>query len=131
MIEIIWRLPSPATAIENGGALFQKLLGRTCILICTYEDDSDDGVFVTDNLVFNGVEAFKATYHNACTHYMIQNAYGKLVDLGATEWLISIKKQLSSESAEDRLVNLRHLMIYFDDGPCYEFICRTFNVERI
>lgn len=53
-------------------------------------------------------------------------AYDKVVDCGETKWLNSIKKQLAEY--KDNTSDLRHLMIYFDAGPCYEFICRSFRV---
>jgi hypothetical protein len=57
---------------------------------------------------------------------MIQT-YDTLSDMGYTDWLESIKEQLSSVG--DGGHDLRHLMMYFDDGPCYEFICRSFRIE--
>jgi hypothetical protein len=57
---------------------------------------------------------------------MIQT-YDTLSDMGYTDWLRSIKEQLLSVG--DGGHGLRHLMMYFDDGPCYEFICRSFTIE--
>lgn len=79
-------------------------------------------------LLFDGVEAFRCTYHHACTLEMIK-AYDKVIDRGETEWLNSIKLRLAEYN--DSTTELRHLMIYFDDGPCYEFICRSFRVEGV
>jgi hypothetical protein len=59
---------------------------------------------------------------------MIEIAYDQVADLGSTEWLTQIESQLV-RSHEDA-IGLRHLMIYFDDGPCYEFICRSFRAEE-
>jgi hypothetical protein len=104
-----------------GDVVFQKLAGRSCALAC----DDDEGGPV--RLVFEGVEAFKCTYYRACTLEMVE-AYDRLTDLGPTRWLDSIRQQLSGFGGD--VAALRHLMIYFDDGPCYEFICRGFRVEE-
>jgi hypothetical protein len=79
-------------------------------------------------MLFEGVEAFKCTHDTAFTLEMIETAYDRFADLGPTEWLTQIESQLVS-SREDA-TGLRHLMIYFDDGPCYEFICRSFRAEE-
>ena len=118
MSEVVWTLPFPSSGLSNVD--FQKLAGRSCALAC---DDSENRPV---RLVFNGVEAFKCTYHHACTLEMIET-YDSLTDLGQTQWLDSVQRQLSRSGESVQL--LRHLMIYFDDGPCYEFICRGFRVE--
>jgi hypothetical protein len=119
MPEVVWTLPFPSSGLS--GVDFQKLAGRICALAC------DDGENSSVRLVFEGVEAFSCTYHHACAHEMVKT-YDKLTDLGRTQWLDSVRQQLS-DFGED-LQSLRHLMIYFDDGPCYEFICRGFRVEE-
>ena len=118
MSEVVWKVPFPSSGLS--GVDFQKLAGRSCALAC------DDGENSPVRIVFGGVEAFKCTYHNACTFEMIES-YDRVSDLGRTGWLDSVRRQLSG-FGED-VESLRHLMIYFDDGPCYEFICRSFRVE--
>lgn len=124
MTRTLWTLPVPSTALLDGVS-FQKLSGRACVLTLEYEDD--DNNVVSMRLHFEGVETFKCTYLNACTVEMIGMAYDKVVDVGSSSWLIDIKKQLalSNQITSD----LRHLMIYFDDGPSYEFICKAFTVD--
>jgi hypothetical protein len=117
MPEVVWTLPFPSSGLS--GVDFEKLPGRRCSLAC------DDGEGSAARLVFEGVEAFKCTYHNACTLEMVET-YDKLADLGRTSWLDSVRRQLAGSGAD--VDSLRHLMIYFDDGPCYEFICRGFRV---
>lgn len=127
MAQTLWTLPVASTALLNG-TTFQKLSRRACALLCDYEDDSDKVVSL--KLLFDGVEAFKCTYQGACTPEMIRDCYDKVVDAGASEWLRSVQGQLISYGSQS-VNELRHLMIYFDDGPCYEFICRTFHVEEV
>ena len=99
--------------------------GRRCLVACHYSADGSDAA----NLLFDGVEAYKATIHEACTGEMIRAAYDRVVDLGATPWLAEVAVELSHHGAEHS--GLQHLMIYFDDGPCYEFICRSFEAGQI
>lgn len=126
MAQTLWTLPVASTALLNGST-FQKLPRRACALLCEYEDDSDRTLSL--KLLFDGVEAFRCTYHGACSPEMIRNAYDKVVDIGATEWLNTVQGQLVTYGSQN-VDKLKHLMIYFDDGPCYEFICRTFGVEE-
>jgi hypothetical protein len=126
MTQTLWTLPVPSTALLHG-CVFEKLPRRACALLCEYEDDSDN--IVSLKLLFDGVEAFKCTYQGACTPEMIRSAYDKVVEVGASEWLSAVKDQLIDFGAQN-VEQLRHLAIYLDDGPCYEFICRTFHVEE-
>lgn len=125
MAQTLWTLPVASTALLNG-ITFQKVLRRGCALLCEYEDDSE---VVSIKLLFESVEAFKCTYQGACTPEMIRNSYDKVVDVGSSEWLRSVQGQLVSYGSQG-VDELKHLMIYFDDGPCYEFICRAFRLEE-
>ena len=88
------------------------------------ELEASSGI-VKNTLLFEAVEAFKCTYQTSCTAEMFNTAYGKLVCLGATQWFAEIQKANSDGSPSE----LMHLMIVFDDGPCYEFICTGFRVS--
>jgi hypothetical protein len=56
---------------------------------------------------------------------MVRSAYDKLVDMGSSQWL----SEVNAVRAELRhTTSLKHLRICFDDGPCYEFLCATFEV---
>ena len=124
MTETLWRLPFPSS--NTVGASFQERAGRVCAL--TFNEETEEAAINNSlHIVFRGVEAYKCTYHRACTLAMINLAYDSLVDLGETEWLTHIREQLAAYA--DDLSGLRHLMIYFDDGPCFEFICRSFQTE--
>jgi len=122
MIETLWTLPVPSTALLSGIA-FHVLPQRICTLTCEYEDDTN--VLASLTLYFSGVEAFRVTYFGACTPEMIQMAYDKVVDIGSSTWLEDITNQLSKSSRDSH--DLRHMRMYPDDGPCYEFVCRFFR----
>ena len=85
-----------------------------------------DGEQSSESLLFGGVESFRVTYHHACTLDMV-DAYDRVIELSQTSWLGEVRRQL--QSAGDPSDGLRHLRFYLDDGPCYEFICRTFRAE--
>lgn len=121
---ILWTLPVPSTAFLDGGPTFEDRLGREVALRLTYEGDDRDEVA---RLVFVGVEALRTTYVTACDDSMLV-AYDKLVDCGDTDWLAAIRKANTKKKHE--IPGLKHLMIYFDDGPCYEAICKSFRVDR-
>jgi hypothetical protein len=79
-------------------------------------------------MVFENGEALKCTYYNARTLAMVKLAYDCVVDLGMGNWLAEIRTLLTATKVDP--TGLRHLMIYFDEGPCYEFVCRSFRVEQ-
>jgi hypothetical protein len=120
MNEVLWTLPVPASALTRAPA-FLSLGRRSFKLVCNIEADDGEKKI---SLLFEGVEAFKCTYISSCTPEMINIAYGKLVRLEGTPWLDQIASLHSTEIG----LNLKHLMICFDDGPCYEFICLRFAV---
>jgi hypothetical protein len=96
-------------------------MGRNCLLIiATKENDGED-----IQIILEGVEAYRATYYNARSLEMVQAAYDELVDMGETDWLHEINGRMTP--GEDRPGKLYHMLINFDDGPCYEFICRSFQ----
>ena len=123
MAEIIWKMSVPSTALFQS-AKFSMLLGRKCSLEYYYEAEEDFSV-IFEKLIFDGVQSFKCTYDRAGSLEMTK-AYDKVVDAGQSLWLSEITQNLLQ--AEENAGKLKHLMIYFDDGPCYEFICRSFEV---
>jgi hypothetical protein len=114
----IWELPFPSSSLLKGieFAVFPK---RSCSLKGEYEDD--DGVINDVCLNFEEVEAFRCTYITSCNEVNVRNAYDRLVDCGASEWLKEVMTAFSQVSLEQK--KLTHYMIFFDDGPCYEIIC--------
>src|SRR5215813_13445699 len=90
MATILWELPVPSTALEAGGPVFEKRMRREVSLRMSYESDSGEEIVA---LVFDGVEAYKATYYHARAASMIE-AHDRLVDLGHTEWLSEVAANL-------------------------------------
>lgn len=117
----LWKLPVAPTALMRSPS-FAVLPKRQCQLSMEFEGSS--GV-ISNALLFEGVEAFKCTYMTSCSAEMFNTAYGKLVRLGSTQWLAETQAANSRRSPSE----LQHLMICFDDGPCYEFICTAFRVS--
>jgi len=87
---------------------------------------------VSQSLVFNGVYAFRVTYHEACSSTMVELAYERLIDVGTTQWLAEIKARLAEPSRlrTEAASRLRHLMIFFDSHGCYEFLCESFRLAE-
>jgi hypothetical protein len=122
MSELVWKLPVPATALYRSPELVE-LPKRQCEL--TFDVEGDDGGWIRWRLLFGGVEAYKCTYLTSISAEIFNTAYGKVVKLGQTPWLDEIMKVYLKSGPELRA--LHHLMIVFDDGPCYEFICTMFE----
>jgi hypothetical protein len=119
----LWRLPLAASALLYSPE-FSVLPRRECELRMSIEgDDGDPANFA---LRFVGVESYKCTFMTSCTADMFNLAYGKLVSLDS-HWLDEIRR--SGKKDQTTIEALRHLMITFDDGPCYEIICRSWSVN--
>jgi hypothetical protein len=122
MNETLWKLPVPASALIRAPT-FLAMGQRRCKLTCYIEADSGEKEI---SLLFEGVEAFKCTYLTSCTPSMMNVAYGKLVKLETTPWLEKVMKLHSNTPGATK--DLKHLIICFDDGPCYEIICSGITV---
>jgi hypothetical protein len=80
-----------------------------------------------EEIIFEGVEAYKSTYYHARDKSMSM-AYDKLINCGTTEWLKQVINNLKGH--DEYKEELLHMMINFDDGPCYEILCRKFRVVQ-
>ncbi|MFO0631444.1 MAG: hypothetical protein U0168_01200 [Nannocystaceae bacterium] len=123
MAKTLWQLPVPSTALLDGGPTFEKRPRREVGLRMSYEHD--DRVDVV-GLLFEGVEAIKITFDRARSDSMLE-AYDRLMDQGQTSWLDEVVENLSRHGADS--TGLAHLIVNFDDGPCYEVICRSYRLE--
>ena len=119
-------MPVPATALTRG-PVFAQLPKRQCEI--SFHIESEDGGEKRVAVVLEGVEAYKCTHLSSLSAEMINSAYGKLVRLDSTPWLAEVSNLYNSycTSAKQTPKELRHLMICFDDGPCYEAICTGFR----
>lgn len=125
MSDILWVLPVPATGLIQS-PLFAVFPKRRCELSFDYEDD--EGEIKSTLLLFDGVEAYKCTYLTSLSADMIDRAYGKVVKVHQSNWLSETKENHSKRKYTTQK-DIYHLMICFDDGPCYEFICESFRAS--
>jgi hypothetical protein len=129
-IPLPWQLPVPTTSFVAGPTL---KAGHTSTVSWTYEGDSEfartkkDGIY-RQELNFEGVVAYKCTYSLFCSLEMAKLAYDKVVDLGETEWLSTLR--IRASSLHGKANSLKHLAIFFDEGPCYEFVCEAVRVSE-
>lgn len=123
-MQILWKLPVPSTALLDAGPTLEIGPSRTISLVFRYETEDSDSNQQT--LAIQGVEAFKCVYYQARDKSALE-AYDQLVDCGSTTWLSQISENLNQNGG--KADGLKHMMINFDDGPCYEFLCRAFKVE--
>ena len=107
---------STCSASRDGDSL-RKLPRREYVLSIRYEDSQDE-------LCFRRVEALRVSHYKASTVEMI-SLYDRVTDLGETPWLADVRQQL--KSSRESTVGLRHIGLYLDDGPFYEFVCHEFS----
>lgn len=124
MTTTLWDLPVPSTALLDLGPVFEVCPRRLVAFRMAYEVAEGEREIT---LFLDGVEAYKVTRYRARSDAMLV-AYDKLVDMGESEWLNEVRGTLARHGGDP--TGLVHLMINFDDGPCYEFICRTHRVEE-
>jgi len=121
MRNVLWELPFPSSGAWT--TRFQVLPRRECAIV--FPNEVDQGRTNYLSLVFSGVQAYKCTYFHAITP--VPEAYDTLIALEDSKWLDSIKHQMAAHG--DDTSKLQHLIITFDDGPCYEFICESFQAK--
>lgn len=122
----MWKLPVPSTALLHGGPKFEQRLGREVAITFSYEAGESSEDENHTELVFEGTEAYKVTYYRACSNWTLE-AYDRLVDCGSTSWLGELTENLQRNGGD--VQGLAHLAINFDDGPCYEVVCRSYRIE--
>lgn len=120
----LWQLPVAASALLTSPE-FVVLPRRECEMRLSIEGEDGDPVVLA--LRFSGVEVYKCTFLTSCTADMFNLAYGRLVSLDSN-WLDEVRK--TGKKSPEAVESLRHLMITFDDGPCYELICRSWKVNN-
>lgn len=95
-----------------------EVLPRRRHVVAVRDSDSDK----IDRFAFDDVLAARITYHTACSVEMVA-AYDKLVEICKSDWLSEVKNTIDAAGGDGS--NLRQFMLYLDDGPCYEFVCRN------
>lgn len=124
----LWETPVPSSSFYRG-VVFENHLGRQISLSFEYEDDK--GQMKEGQISFFDIIAYRVIYLYGLTGEMIESSYDELIDLGNTDWLKEIKETLDkrglSQQERERYLNIKHYRICFDDGPCYEFICTSFE----
>lgn len=123
----VWKMPVPVTAIYRGPSL-TVLPRRQCEIAFSIEDEREGERTIT--LRFEGVEAFKCTYLTALGSVdrdLFKKAYGNLIEVENSSWLREIEKARNEYHSRmpQTPKRVRHLMICFDDGPCYEIVCEA------
>ena len=120
---ILWQTPSPSSGFLDGPA-FKLLPQRVCVI--SFRSEGLDGKFDEYELHFTNVCSVRVTFMYALTEEMILSSYDKLVEVEQSSWLASTR--LVREDGKE-IPTVHHLRITFDDGPCYEFLCASFDVK--
>lgn len=121
----IYTLPVPSSWFNS--PRFLERLKRSCELVWEYKK-GENSEPIHLSLTFNVCWGVKITYFVANDVEISHSAYDKVVDFGETDWLRGIRSNIVANEWE--VTQLRHLGIYFDDGPLYEFICESFETHE-
>ena len=125
MNHILWEMPFPSSSLTRGPNFF-ALMKHECELSFFVETEDGDA---KAGIIFFGVEAYKCTYMTARNSEMIENSYDNLVRIEGSAWLAEVTAMSSRHYERYSTIRapLQHLMITFDDGPCYEIVCTNFK----
>ena len=128
MSTILWEMPVPSSTLTRGPR-FVALLQRECELSYYVETDEGDR---KSGILFTGVEAYKCTYMTSRSNEMINKAYDKLIRINDSSWLTEVKENSAVFYMKSHKTpkKLQHVMICFDEAPCYEVICSDFNIIK-
>jgi hypothetical protein len=129
MNKTLWEMPVPPSSIA-GPSL--KVLGKRRYEL-SFSIETNEGAVKTQTLLFSEVEAFRCTHMKSLgsiDQELRSQSYGRVISIFESPWLQEVRQSYGNYCATARLVpnDLQHLMITFDDGPCYEFICGDFRV---
>ena len=129
MNKILWKLPVSVTSIIKGPSL-KVLPKRQCEI--SFSIEASDGGGKMEALLFDEVEAFKCTHLKSLgsvSQDLRRQSYGAVISIFESPWLREVKQSYIGYCASAKVtpMELQHLMITFDDGPCYEFICGVFK----
>jgi hypothetical protein len=129
MNEKLWKMSVSVTSIIKG-PYFRVLPSRQCEV--SFSIESEGGGEKTEALLFAAVEAFRCTYLTslgAIDADLRRQSYGAVISVRESTWLDTVRESYIQYCASARLTagKLQHLVITFDDGPCYEFICESFK----
>ena len=122
----IYSLPIPSSWI--GSPKFFARPKRLCEIVCENREVEKSEIKQV-SLKFNNCWAVKFTYYVANDAELISLTYDKVVDFGATDWLLKIKSNIAINKVQ--IEQIRHFAIFFDDGPLYEFVCESFCSEEV
>jgi hypothetical protein len=125
----LWKMPVPATGLIHGPDL-KQLPEHKCEISFSIESEAGDEKWC--KLHFDGVEAFKCTYLKSLgsiDRSLRRQSYGSVILVDESTWLEGVQKSYLDYCASAHIapIELQHLMISFDDGPSYEFICVSFK----
>ncbi len=121
----LWKFPGPSSTLVQGPTL-TILPKRSCSLEFSFELPT--GELEEFTVRFSGVEALKCTYLPACSAEMFRTAYAKLVGVENSDWIKDILE--IHKDNRDNNSNIKHFMMCFDDGPCYEIISTNFDIGK-
>ena len=121
-MKVLWETPVPSTAFLQG---IVQVVRPGRMLALTFAYEAENGTIISSELQFHGVAAFKCTFLPALEGNMINGSYDQLVDPGNTPYLLESIATARRRQMDDRL---KHLRITFDDGPCFDVICKEHSI---
>jgi len=120
MKNTLWRCPAPSSSFDGVQLLTKPR--REIALRFRFEDQS--GRLRNGELSFNDVVHYRTTYWAALRADQIDEAYDRLIDCtGDSDHAEVVAATLENGDG----TAYQHYRICFDDGPAFDFFCRSFS----
>jgi len=116
----LYHLPEPSSARDGGGPRLTQSPSGAYEVSSSWEN-------IRVLLTFHHVKVVNCRHYGAIPHGAA-SAYDAVVDCGPSIFLAETMAMIAKKLDVGAF---RHLAVYFDDGPYYEFICKDFEVEEI
>ncbi len=124
---VIWKLPFPSTAMLQFPN-FNILPGPIFWIECEFDSDNDyyNDKKTVVTLFFEGVVVQQLRFSSALDVRDV-NAYDRVMQIGSSELQTMTLKAMLDRKRD--IENIKHLRIHFDDGYCFDLICKNFRSE--
>jgi len=120
MSNIVWQSPAPSSGFLRGVNLHTRPQREIAL---SFEFEDADEEMRKAELSFKDVVHYRTTYLAALRAEVIDEAYDRLVDLSEST---ELREVIAATQANGKGTDYRHYRVCFDDGPCFDFMCRSF-----
>ncbi len=121
---VLWTFPDPSAPLVGDPHL--SPLGETCLVEFSFQIAERRSEAVS--LLFDRVASYRCTLRQALSPPVLRTFQGRLTEITGSAWKDEVLAALMDNGTPPSSP-LRHLVICFEEGPCYDFICGGFEAR--